>query len=200
MAWDRGSWLRSLPAPVSHLGYICKKQTKGQDCVFFCNKHTNGVVHRCTCWTPQSINEVRQWGKAALLRFSGACCDPLCTVLIFIPVDGLVILHKQYNNVGVVPGWPLHACTTHGDVAGSQAVAQLRGHTQHTDTRGVALGVRAHVDVGLHESTEVVQRVQGSQQLWGGDGEGRRSGQWLNGLMTRWYNTISQMWPSYQVI
>lgn len=57
---------------------------------------------------------------------------------------------KQSNNCGVVPDWPLHACATHGDVAGSQAVAQLRGHTQQADTWRVALGTRAHVDVRLH--------------------------------------------------
>lgn len=106
-------------------------------------------VLMCTCRTPLSKNLSRQWGEAALLLFSGAC-HPLCTMLIFIPADSLVVLHKQYNNVGLLPGWPLHACTTHGDVAGSQAVTQLGGHTEHADTWWVALGARAHVHVGLH--------------------------------------------------
>lgn len=38
-----------------------------------------------------------------LLRLNGAC-HPLCTVLILIPAGSLVVLHKQYNNVGEVPG------------------------------------------------------------------------------------------------
>lgn len=66
----------------------------------------------------------------------------------------------------------MHAGATHGDVAGSQAVTQLGGHTQHADPRWVALGAWAHVDVGLHESAKVVQRVQGSQQLQRGDSSG----------------------------
>lgn len=57
----------------------------------------------------------------------------------------------------------MHAGATHGDVTGSQAVAQLRGHTQHADTRWVALGAWAHIHVGLHESAEVIQCVKGSQ-------------------------------------
>lgn len=121
-----------------------------------------------TCWTPRSRNQSRQWGEAALSRFSGSC-HPLCTVLIFIPADRLVVLHKHYNNAGMLPGWPLHACSTHGDVAGSQAVTQFRGHTQQADTWRVALGVRTHVDVGLHKPAKVVQCVEGSQQLWRGD-------------------------------
>lgn len=57
----------------------------------------------------------------------------------------------------------MHACSTHGDVAGSQAVTQLRRHTQNADTRWVALRALAHVDVGLHEPAEVIQCVEGSQ-------------------------------------
>lgn len=68
----------------------------------------------------------------------------------------------------------MHAGATHGDVAGSQAVTQLRGHRQYTDTRGVALGAWAHVDVGLHESAKIIQCVQGSQQLQRGDSFGLR--------------------------
>ena len=57
----------------------------------------------------------------------------------------------------------MHAGATHGDVAGSQAVAQLRGHAQHADSRRVALAAGTHVDVGLHQSTQVVQGVEGTQ-------------------------------------
>lgn len=67
----------------------------------------------------------------------------------------------------------MHAGAAQGDVTGSQAVTQLRGHTQHADARRVALGARAHVDVGLHESAKVIQRVQGSQQLQRGDNRER---------------------------
>lgn len=88
-----------------------------------------------------------------------------------------------YNSVGVVPGWPLHACATHGDVAGPQAVTQLRGHTQHADSWRVGLGNRPHVDVRLHQSTEVIQCVEGSQQLWG-EGEGRRGSDWIANKIT----------------
>lgn len=76
------------------------------------------------------------------------------------------------NNGGMQPDWPVHAGATHGDVAGSQAVTQLRGHTQHADTWWVALGAGAHIDVGLHESAKVIQRVQGSQQLEREDSSG----------------------------
>lgn len=69
----------------------------------------------------------------------------------------------------------MHAGATHGDVTGSQAVTQLRGHTQHADTRWVALGAWARIDVGLHESAKVIQGVQGSQQLQRGDSSGLRA-------------------------
>ena len=52
-----------------------------------------------------------------------------------------------------------------------QAVTELRGDAEHADARRVAPRAGTHVDVGLHQAAQVVQRVQGSQEL----GRGQRS-------------------------
>lgn len=67
---------------------------------------------------------------------------------------------------GPAPSSPLHARATHGDLASPQAVAELRGDGDEASTQAPG-GTRLGVDEGLHETTELVQGVDGTDQLWG---------------------------------
>ena len=61
---------------------------------------------------------------------------------------------------------PLHARVAHGDLAGPQAVAELGGDGDEAGAQAPG-GTRLGVDEGLHEAAELVQGVDGANQLRG---------------------------------
>lgn len=61
---------------------------------------------------------------------------------------------------------PLHACAAHGDLASPQAVAELGGDGDEAGTQAPS-STRLGVDAGLHEAAELVQGVDGADQLRG---------------------------------
>lgn len=61
---------------------------------------------------------------------------------------------------------PLHAGGAHGDLAGPQAVAELGGDGDEAGAQAPG-STRLGVDQGLHEAAELVQGVDGANQLRG---------------------------------
>lgn len=72
-------------------------------------------------------------------------------------------LEQHENNIS--QQIPLHPSGTHGDVTGSQPVAEFRGHHKNTDSRGLTRRARFYIHICLHEPTEVIQGVKRPEEL-----------------------------------
>lgn len=65
---------------------------------------------------------------------------------------------------------PMNAAVAHDNVRGSQARAELRGHSEQPDSRSSAGGVltgsgAATADKTLHQTVKLLQSIQGTHQL-----------------------------------
>lgn len=72
----------------------------------------------------------------------------------------------SYVPFGLDSGSPLHAGATHGDLTRPQAIAELGGDGDETSTQAPS-STRFGVHEGLHEAVELIQGIDGTNQLQG---------------------------------
>lgn len=83
---------------------------------------------------------------------------------------------------------PMNAAVAHNDVCGSQARAELGGHSEQPDSgspAGCVLtgGSAATTDKTLHQTVELLQSIEGTHQLVRHSGRGAKSGSKRNNVI-----------------